>query len=284
MASFTNIATLSYNGNTVNSNIVTGEIQETLTATKTAVRGTYTAGDDITYIVTITNTGATAYTGLTITDNSGAYTAAGAGTVYPLTYVTGAIRYFVNGVLQAAPAVTAGPPMVITGIDVPAGGTAVIIYEVTVNDYAPMATGSTITNTVTITGTGITTPLTADETVQVRNEPMLTITKALTPAVVTENGQITYTFTIQNYGNTAVTTGDDTVLADTFNPILTIQSVTFDGAAWANPTNYTYNTGNGQFATVRGQITVRAATFTQNVDGTFAVEPGVATLVVTGTI
>lgn len=37
MASFTNVATLSYGGNQVSSNVVTGEIREVLTVSKTAV-------------------------------------------------------------------------------------------------------------------------------------------------------------------------------------------------------------------------------------------------------
>lgn len=41
MASFTNFATLSYNGGTTNSNTVTGELLETLTVTKTAVVKNY---------------------------------------------------------------------------------------------------------------------------------------------------------------------------------------------------------------------------------------------------
>ena len=41
MASFTNFATLSYNGGTTNSNTVTGELLEALTVTKTAVVKNY---------------------------------------------------------------------------------------------------------------------------------------------------------------------------------------------------------------------------------------------------
>ena len=41
MASFTNVATLSYNGNLISSNTVTGELQEALSASKTAAL-TYT--------------------------------------------------------------------------------------------------------------------------------------------------------------------------------------------------------------------------------------------------
>ena len=41
MATFTNQATLSYNGGSTNSNIITGEIIEVLTVSKTAVVDTY---------------------------------------------------------------------------------------------------------------------------------------------------------------------------------------------------------------------------------------------------
>ena len=57
MASFTNMATLSYNGSQINSNVVTGELRDALTVTKTAVSGSYRPGDTVTYVVTLTNTG-----------------------------------------------------------------------------------------------------------------------------------------------------------------------------------------------------------------------------------
>ena len=133
MAIFTNFATLSYNGGTTNSNTVTGELLETLTAAKTAVLADYTEKDDVTYVITLVNSGATPLTGLTITDDLGGYTF-GTSTVYPLAYSAGSVRYYVNGVLQPAPAVTAGPPLVITGINVPAGGNAMLIYEATVTE------------------------------------------------------------------------------------------------------------------------------------------------------
>ena len=50
MATFTNQATLTYNGGTASSNITTGELLEVLTATKTAVVPTYRSGRPITYL------------------------------------------------------------------------------------------------------------------------------------------------------------------------------------------------------------------------------------------
>lgn len=283
MASFTNFATLSYNGGTTNSNIVTGEILEALTAVKTAVSANYSAGDRITYALSLVNTGTTAVTDYTVTDNLGSYTV-GANTVYPLAYNAGTVRYYINGVLQAAPAVTAGPPLTVTGLTVPAGGNAVLIYETTATNVAPLATGDSITNTATITGGGLTNPITAQATVETANSADLTISKALSPTTVTENGQITYTFIISNTGNTGATVADNVIVTDTFDPILRNIAVTYNGTAWTEGTNYTYNAATGVFTTLAGQITVPAATFTQNTDGTFTVTPGTATLVITGTV
>ena len=71
MATFTNQATLTYNGGTVNSNIVTGELVQVLTASKTAAAESYRTGDLVTYVVQLRSTGAAALTGLTVTDTLG---------------------------------------------------------------------------------------------------------------------------------------------------------------------------------------------------------------------
>lgn len=283
MASFTNFATLSYNGGTTNSNTVTGELLETLTAAKTAATPAYTAGENVTYAVSLVNTGTAPLTGVTVTDDLGRY-AVGANTVYPLAYVDGSVKYYVNGVLQAAPTVTAGPPLTVTGLSIPAGGNAVLLYETRVTNVAPLASGDSITNTATVTGGGLTAPITAQATVETANAADLGITKSLSPTTVTENGQITYTFVISNSGNTEAAAADNVVVTDTFNPILRDIAVTYNGTAWTEGTNYTYNAATGVFATLPGQITVPAASYSQNADGTFTVTPGTATLAITGTV
>lgn len=283
MATFTNFATLTYSGGTTNSNTVTGEILQTLSATKNAVLDDYGARDTVTYVVSLVNTGTTALTGLTVTDDLGGYEFEGE-TLYPLTYNEGSIRYYVNGVLQTAPTVTAGPPLVIAGISVPANGNAIVIYETDITNNAPLEAGSTIINTATVTGGGLTAPITAEATINTQDRAELTVTKSVSPAVVSENGQLTYTFVIQNTGNTPATVDDAVVLTDIFDPILDPISVTFEGSAWAVGTNYTYDTATGTFSTLPGQITVPAATYTQNTDGTFTITPGTVTLVITGTV
>ena len=106
MATFTNQATLRYNGNIINSNITTGELLEVLSATKTAVTNTYSQDSDITYVINIVNSGNVAYTGISISDNLGAYVF-GIGNVVPLDYVAGSTKYYINGVLQDDVTVTA---------------------------------------------------------------------------------------------------------------------------------------------------------------------------------
>ncbi len=283
MATFTNKATLFYNGGSVESNTVTGELLEVLSISKTAILDEYTVGDTVTYVIALRNTGPVALTGLTVMDDLGGYLFDGE-TLQPLTYVSGSITYYLNGVLQAAPAVSAGPPLSVTGISVPAGGNALLIYEANVNGFAPLAVGSTITNTATVFGCGISTPVSATETITAGQQALLTISKSLSPTVVTENGQLTYTFIIENTGNTAAVATDDIVVSDTFDPILAPISVTFNGTVWTEGINYTYNETTGEFATIAGEITVPAATYTQNTDGTWTITPGVSTLTVTGTV
>jgi len=283
MPAFTNVATLSYNGNTTSSNVVSGELTEVLSAVKTAVSATYTADDTVTYVISIVNAGSAPFSGLTVTDDLGAYTF-GEGTLTPLTYQAGSLLYYVNGVLQPAPAVTAGPPLVISGISVPAEGNAVLVYEASVNQYAPLDATGSIVNTATISGGGLSTEIEVSETVTPDDSIRLTVSKALSPTTVAENGQITYTFVIRNYGSEPADADDDVVLTDTFDPILSDLTVTFNGQPWAEGTNYTYDEATGIFATVTDQITVPAATATQNSDGVWTVTPGVSTLTVTGTV
>lgn len=283
MAQFTNQARLAYNNTTVNSNVAVGELVEAITATKNSLEESYDNSTTITYTVSLVNTSTNALTGLTLTDNLGAYTFL-TNTLYPLTYKPDSTQVIVNGVVTATPTVTAGPPLTISGINLPANGTAVIIYQALVNDFAPVPVGSSITNTVTITGSGLVNPVVANHTLPVSNEPLLNITKSISPVPVTENSTITYTLLIENRGNTAADAGAALVITDTFDPILSNIAVSLNGAPLA-PTSYTYDSASGLFTTTAGSITVPAATSSQNpVTGEWTIVPGQTTLTITGTI
>lgn len=284
MAIFSNQATLTYNGTTTSSNIAYGEILETLAVTKSAIEEAYTSGSTITYAVTLRNTGTAPLSGITVTDNLGEYVLGG-NTIYPLTYQDGSVALFIDGAPQTAPTVVAGPPLVFSGITLPGGSDAVLIYQVNANEYANPTAGGTVNNTVTVTANGIATPVTASATIPAEVAASLTISKSITPSQVVDNDRVTYTFIIQNTGNQPVIATDSAAISDTFDPILTALTVTFNGDAWVEGTQYTYDDTTGLFTTTAGQITVPAATYVQDpTTGVYTVTPGISTLTVTGTI
>ena len=284
MAIFTNQATLTYRNNVVNSNIVTGEIVETLAVVKDALLPFYNAGGNVVYVVNITNSGGSALNNLTFTDDLGAYAFDGS-TLTPLSYIAGSLNYYIDGVLQPAPVVTGVDPLVATPLSLPAGAVGTLVYEAEVNQFAPLALGSEVTNTATFTGGGLAQPASDTATISVSDAPRLDITKAITPASVGPNGQITYTLTVLNYGNTATVVGDNAAVSDVFDPILEGITVTYNGTVWTQGVEYTYNEATGEFATVPGVVNVPAATYVQNpVTGAWSVDPGQAVITVTGNV
>ncbi len=284
MAEFTNQASLIYNDNVINSNVVVGDLVQALEASKTAVRAVYSADGDITYVISITNNSGNAYNGLTVTDDLGAYTYK-AETLVPLRYTDGSLRYFVNGVLQPALTPAAGVSLVISGVNVPANGNVQLIYEARPTVFAPLEAEAEITNTAAVTGAGIAEPVTASSTISAASGEQLSISKSLSPSSVTSNGQVTYTFVIQNAGNIAADAALGAVVTDTFSPVLKNLAASFNGTPLVLNTDYTYDETTGVFATVPGTITVGAAAYTRNeTTGAVEITPAVSILTVTGTI
>ena len=280
MATFTNYATLRYGGVTVTSNTVTGTLPDTMVFTKTAVTEDYAPGDTVSFLLSLVNQSGEELAGLTVTDDLGGY-AFGQETLYPLAYTPGSLRLLVNGMPQAAPAVAPGPPLVITGITVPAGGEAVLAYETVVTAYAPLEAGASITNTAT--AGGLTAPLTASAQITPEVGPILRVTKELTPSQVREGGSVTYTFTVENLGNAPTAVGSAVVLEDQFQPLLAGLTAVCDGVPWTLNTDYSYSDA-GFFTTLPGAITLPAATYTQAADGTWTLTPGSTVVTVTGTL
>jgi len=282
LATFFNQASVSLGGTVINSNVTVGEIVAGITMTKTAATESYSQNGGITYVVSIVNSGASASPTLTLTDNLGEYSPTPGTEVTPLDYIDGSVLYYVNGVLQPTPIVSAGPPFTVSGLEIPAGGNITVIYEARANGFAPLAQGAQITNVATVTGTPE--AITDTATVPARESANLTVSKSLCPVEIADaNGEITYTLVIQNSGNTPVVATDDLIINDVFNPILTNITVTLDGTALTEGVGYTYNDATGEFATTAGTVTVPAAIYTQDTaTGIITTTPGVAVLTIRG--
>lgn len=283
MATFFNRATLTYGTNSITSNTVSGEIVQTLSVAKNASADEYFSDSVLTYAVSLVNSGSTALNGLTLTDDLGEFAISETLSVRPLNYVLDSILYYVNGVLQPTPAVVTASPLVISGISVPAGGNAVIVYNATVNEYAPLVNGSVITNIVTISGNSALGDITASETIEVANTPFLSILKSLSPETVAENGTLTYTLLVENRGNTPVTS--DLTVSDIFDPILENITVTLNGNLLTEGDDYTYDETTGLFTTLPSAVTLPAAVYTTDpTTGEVIVTPGTAIIRITGTV
>ncbi|MBR2965368.1 MAG: hypothetical protein IKC34_02325 [Clostridia bacterium] len=286
MATFFNQASISFNGYVTNSNVTAGEVIDTLAVTKTAISENYGASDGVVYAVSIVNGGTSPITDITLTDDLGAYTV-GDSTVVPLDYIDGSARLYINGVLAPAPTVVPGPPLVFSGINIPAGANALLLYEARTNAYAPLGEGSSINNTVSATSTlpCVEGPIEASATVPVEEFTALSIAKSICPDTVASCEEVNYSFVLQNAGNRAVVATDGVVVSDTFVPALSNITVTFNGTELTEGTDYTYDEATGEFATLPGVITIPAAVFSQNTEtGVITTTPGSSLLTVSGTV
>ena len=281
MAIITNQANLTYTYGTttasVASNVATAELNATLSAAKRVLDESYRQNSDLTYILSFENGGNSAITDLPVLDNLGAYTPAGAtAPVQPLTY-TGPAALYIDGAFSAelTPAVQDGG-VLFTIPEIPAGSNALLVYQATVNSFAPLAPGSKIENTASI---GTTDPLTVSATVPVESYADVAITKEMAPDPVSTGDMMTVTFTIENRGNADAT---DLQLTDDFPLALSDVSVTVNGAPM---TDFAFE--NSTLTLPSGTQTTRsvpAATFTQDETGAVTVTPGRLTVVFSGVV
>ena len=281
-----NQATLNYRYGTATastmSNVTSTVLGSGLTISKTSLTEEYRVGQNVTYIISITNMGS-ATGGVTVRDNLGTYTLSG-NEYTPLTYV-GPARLFINGVFDSVITPTSGTGNVTFEIpSIPAGGNAQILYQARVNEYASGESDATITNTVTADcNCPCDVPVTDSHTITTEDYADVRIVKSVCPNPVICEEEITYIFDIYNYGNIPAT---EVVLTDTFTPPLTDITVTLDGVVIPE-TEYSYVNGVLALPATDSEfeITVPAATFARNPQtGSYVVTPGHIQIIVTGNI
>lgn len=281
MKTFTNEATVNYNGITLNSNEVTGFILDQIIITKVAVKNVYSENENIVYIVTARNTTSKDIGGLSLKDDLGMYKD---GYKYrvPLTYVDETLKYYVNGELVCKKTPFSKSPFMVTGLTIPAGGNIVLVYETHINEYAKLGEKDYITNTAEIFNYEYN--VECQETVRTANVPILSIIKSLNPTFIKKDREITYTFIIENRGNTKAGKDADIVLEDTFNPQLKNIKVTLNNQCLTFKKDYDYNAVTGEFKTTKGLITVPSAQFKTDLQGRTVVKPGKTVVQVTGIV
>lgn len=262
------------------SNVAETTIRDPLSVSKLSLDQTYRRGDDITFIVSVSNNSTSAQSNVTVTDDLGTYQS-GTLTVTPYTY-SASSALFIDGVYQGSisPSVAEGS-IQFTIPSLGAGSNAQIVYEATVNGGAPFEAGSSVTNTVTAAAAGITETATAEATVSAEEYASVTVNKSMSASGSSDSPTLTYVFELYNYGNGEAS---DIVLSDAFSPAPQSITVYIDGEL-VDPANYTYTGGTLTLPTGSAlSLSLPAASTVTGTAGEITVIPSSKTVTVTGTV
>ncbi len=285
----TNQATLNYRYGNITartvSNITSTVLNGPLSITKSSLSDSYRLGQDITYLITVTNNGNAQVNGVVVTDDLGSYESNGT-TVTPLTYI-GPAQLFINGVFNSIILAVVGEDnLTFTIPSIPANGNAQIIYLTRINSFACGAAEAYITNTATVNldcDCPCEGPATATHTITAEEFADVRMVKNVCPNPAICGEPLTYTITIYNYGNIEA---DDIVLTDRFEPALTDITVTVDGDIIPSE-NYRYVNGVLTLPSPGSDysITIPPAVFSQDpVTGVCTVTPSSVVITISGTI
>lgn len=284
----TNRATVNYSFGSITatavSNITNTVLSGALSIRKSSLSERYRIGQEITYIITLTNNGSGVIGNVTVVDNLGSF--ATGGSVYtPLTYV-GPAQLYVNGEFIDSITPTVSASGLIFNIEsIPASSNVQIIYIARVNSFASGESGAYITNSATADGDcnclceeteSDSNTIFADEYADLR------ITKSVCPNPVICGGEISYVIDLYNYGNLPAS---NVTLSDTFEPALADISVSVDGVILPE-SDYSYENGVLTLPANDGKLlAVPAAEFIRNIlTGEIEIIPGHLQVVIVGRI
>lgn len=287
MATIENFATVSYTSGGITetkvSNLAEIGLESAINFTKTTLGDSYAEDEAITYILSMTNTSASAINNVSVTDNLGTFVF-GTLELTPLSYAPPALLLIngqdVSGQLSVDS--TSPATLLFSFASLPAGATANIVYRASVNEYAPLELGASIENTATLTSDSDCADGTASATVNAIAAANVSVFKQMSPNPVVCGDTVTYTIRIYNYGNIDA---ENVILSDTFNPAPDNITVSRNGVLLSE-SDYTYANGTLTVpSTATNPVTVPAATFVRDANtGIVTVTPGTVEYIITGTI
>ena len=221
-----NAATLTYNSgestNSAASNVVSTNLLDSysLSATKYTANDSFRPSENITYLVTVTNTGTQPLYAVQVTDDLG-----GAGV--PLSFVQGSALVLDGSSVTAVVPVSVSPLTIVLPDVLQSAESVTVLYVAQVSALLSADT-ETITNTVqTLAHEGSATGPVVDAqptsvTITAEDFAQIEITKLVDKTVVASGDTLTYTFNIENSGNIEAT---NVVITDTLPAEFTITSV-----------------------------------------------------------
>lgn len=301
METITNQAYLTFeygmNKGCARSNIAIATINESISLSKLSLNKTYSPNETIFYILDVTNSGKTEVQNLVLSDNLGTYPLGASTTdnIYesehnytsdrnhvatPLSFI-GPAQLYIDGVFDCEiTPLELGNSIQFTIPCIPSGSNAMILYKAVVNNAAPLALGSVITNIVTYND-GSRETISTETELKIAESADVKIVKSMNPSVLSSGDKITYTFTLYNYGNIDAI---NVVMTDTFSPAPTNLSITVGGRN-IDESNYIYvdSTLTIPSSNTVFPVKIPAATFIQDeITGIVSSEPGVLNIVVEG--
>ena len=207
---------------------------------KQALQTGFVPGENITFIVTITNDGVNPLTNFTITDDLGR----GTGTSSPLTYLLNSARLIVNDTTSIINPTTTDPLSFTISTVLASGESLNLVYVAEVNETIAQNI-DTITNSVSASATSTTgtNPVTetTSNTISRVNDASLVIIKQSNQSIINSGDNLDYTITVSNQGTLAAT---DVVITDTLPEGFTVNniSITQNGTTYNYaPSEYTIN-------------------------------------------